>query len=75
MYKKHTKKDLLTCNSASSILTVLQEQVQKLTMSLSAYTKGGQGTRWLDPTVKVLHALSETLERVSLSYASAHELV
>lgn len=44
-------------------------------MSLSAYTKGRQGTRWLDSTVKDLHVLSETLERVSLLYASAHELV
>ena len=63
-YKKRTKKDLLTdpladrlesCNSASSILTVLREQVQELNESQRNKTK------WLDPIVNVLHAFSETL--------------
>jgi hypothetical protein len=63
-YKKRTKNDLLThpladrlkaCDSASSILTVLQEQVQELNESQP------NNTRWLDPTVNVLHAFSETL--------------
>jgi hypothetical protein len=63
-YKKRTKKDLLThpladrfeaCNSANSILTVLQEQVQELNESQR------NNTKWLDPTVNVLHAFSETL--------------
>ena len=63
-YKKRTKKDLLThpladqlkaCDSATSILTVLQEQVQELNESQPSNTK------WLDPTVNVLHTFSETL--------------
>jgi hypothetical protein len=63
-YKKRTKNDLLThpladrlkdCDSASSILTVLQEQVQELNESQRSNTK------WLDPTVNVLLAFSETL--------------
>ena len=63
-YKKRTKKDPLahpladrleTCDSANSILTVLREQVQELNESQSSNTK------WLGPTVNVLHAFSETL--------------
>ena len=63
-YKKRTKNDLLkhpladrfeTCDSASSILTVLQEQVQELNESRR------NNTKWLDPTVNVLLAFSETL--------------
>ena len=63
-YKKRTNNDLLThpladrleaCDSASSILTVLQEQVQELNQSQRSNTK------WLDPTVNVLHTFSETL--------------
>ena len=63
-YKKRTKNDLLThpladrfeaCNSASSFLTVLREQVEELNESLR------NNTKWLDPTVNVLHAFSETL--------------
>ena len=66
-YKKRTKNDLLThpladqlevCNSTSSILTVLQEQVQELNQS---QRRNEKWTRWLDPTVKVLHAFSDTL--------------
>ena len=63
-YKKCTKKDLLkhpladrlqACNSPSNILTVLQEQVQELNESQRSNTK------WLDPTVNVLHTFSEKL--------------
>jgi hypothetical protein len=63
-YKKRTKNDLLThpladrlkaCNSASSILTVLQELVQEFNQSQR------RNTTWLDPTVNVLLAFSETL--------------
>ena len=66
-YKKRTKKDLLThplagrletCDSANRILTVLQEQVQELNQS---QRRNERWTRWLDPTVKVLYAFSETL--------------
>jgi hypothetical protein len=63
-YKKRTKNDLLThpladrleaCGSASSILTVLQEQVRELNESQRSNQK------WLDPTVNVLLAFSETV--------------
>ena len=63
-YKKRTKNDLLThpladrfeaCDSAGSMLTVLQEQVQELNESQRSNTK------WLDPTVNVINAFSETL--------------
>ena len=66
-YKRRTKEDLLTlplagrleaCKLASSILIVLQEQVQGLNQS---QRQNERWTRWLDPTVKVLHAFSETL--------------
>src|SRR6266576_4951415 len=72
-YEKRTKKDLLahplasqlqTCDSHSSILIVLQQQVQELNRS---QTSDERLTKWLDPTVKVLYTLSETLgEGVSL---------
>ena len=63
-YQKRTKNDLLThplarrfedCDSASSILAVLQEQAQELNQSQRSNTK------WLNPTVNVLNAFSETL--------------
>ena len=66
-YKKRTKKDLPThplahqleaCESSSSILGVLQQQVQQVDQS---QRRNERWTRWLDPTVKVLHAFSETL--------------
>ena len=67
VYEKRTKKDLLThplaaqlqhCNTPSSILDVLQQQVQELNQSQGRNEKW---TRWLDPTVKVLYAFSVTL--------------
>jgi hypothetical protein len=66
-YKKRTKNDLLThpladrlkaCDSASSIRTVLQEQVQELNRSERS------NTEWLDPTVNVIQTFSETLGEV-----------
>jgi len=72
-YEKRTKKDLLAhplaaqlqaCDSPSAVLTVLQLQVQGLHQSQSG---NDRWTRWLDPTVDVLYAFSETLgEGVSL---------
>ena len=68
-YKKRTNKDLLThpladrlepCDSANSILGVLQDQVQELNQS---QRRDETWTRWLDPTVKVLHTFSETLRK------------
>ena len=72
-YGKRTKTDLIahplaiqlqTCNSPTAILTVLQQQVQGLDQSRSS---DDRWTKWLDPTVSILYALSETLgEGVSL---------
>jgi hypothetical protein len=72
-YEKRTKNDLLAhplaaelqdCNSPSAILAVLHQQVQGLDQSPSS---DDRWTKWLDPTVNVLHTLSDTLaEGVSL---------
>jgi hypothetical protein len=73
IYEKHTKKDLLShplaaqlqaCNSPSEILDVLHQQVQELDQSRDSRDRL---IKWLDPTVNVLYAFSETLgEGVSL---------
>ena len=66
-YKKRTKNDLLahplavklqSCNTPSAILDILQQQIQGLDQSQS---RDDQWTRWLDPTVNVLLALSKPL--------------
>jgi hypothetical protein len=66
-YEKRTKKDLLAhplasqlqaCDSPSAILAVLQQQVQGLDQSRSS---DDRWTKWLDPTVNVLFAVSATL--------------
>ena len=66
-YQRRTKKDLLThplaaqlqaCDSPSSILVLLRQQVQELDRSQSSDVRL---TKWLDPTVNVLYALSDTL--------------
>jgi hypothetical protein len=64
-YKKRTKNDLTThplatqlqsCNnSPTAILAVLQQLVQDSSSS------DGRWSRWLDPTVNVIYALSSTL--------------
>jgi hypothetical protein len=69
-YKKRTKNDLLThplvvqlqsCTSSSAVLALIHQQLQGL------QTDDDRLTRWLDPTVRVLYAFSETLgEGVSL---------
>jgi hypothetical protein len=69
-YKKRTKNDLLahplvgqlqTCTSSSAVLALIHQQVQGLQRD------DDRLTRWLDPTVRVLYAFSETLgEGVSL---------
>jgi hypothetical protein len=72
-YEKRTKSDLLAhplaaqlqdCNSLSSIIAIIHQQVQQFQQS----REGDEGlTKWLDPTVKVLYSLSGTLgEAVSL---------
>jgi hypothetical protein len=72
-YERRTKKDLIAhplaaqlqaCDTHSSILIVLQQQVQELNQTQSSDERL---TKWLDPTVKVLYTFSETLgEGVSL---------
>jgi len=72
-YEKRTKKDLLahplasklqTCDSPSSILAVLQSQVDDLDQDRKSDERL---TKWLSPTVNVLLAFSGTLgEGVSL---------
>jgi hypothetical protein len=66
-YQRRTKKDLLihplaaqlqACDSPNSILVLLQQQVQDLDRSQS---NNDRLTKWLDPTVNVLYALSDTL--------------
>ena len=63
-YKKRTKNDLLqhplahrlqACDSSSSVLALLQGQLQELNESQCSNKK------WLDPIVNVLHAFSETV--------------
>lgn len=72
-YKRRTKEDLLThplanqlevCDSASRILSVLQEQVEELNQS---QRRNERWTRWLYPTVKVLHAFGKDVTHVCLS--------
>ena len=65
-YERRTKNDLLAhplaaelqdCNSPSAILAVLHQQVQ----GLQSPSSDDRWTKWLDPTVNVLHTLSDTL--------------
>jgi hypothetical protein len=67
-YEKQTKEDLLShplaaqlqaCDSPSAILDVLHQQVQELDQSQNSHERL---TKWLDPTVNVLYALSGTIE-------------
>jgi hypothetical protein len=66
-YERRLKKDLRNhplaaqlqdCKSPDNILDVLQQQVDELNRSRR---RNENWTRWLDPTVKVLHAFSGTL--------------
>jgi hypothetical protein len=66
-YERRTKNDLVAhplaaqlqaCDSPGAILAVLQQQVQELNQSRITDERW---TRWLDPTVNVLYALSATL--------------
>ena len=72
-YENRTKNDLLAhplaaqlqdCSSPSAVLAVLRQQVPGLDQSSS---NDDRWNKWLDPTVNVLHTLSDTLgEGVSL---------
>ena len=66
-YKKKTGKDLTThplaaeikgCASPEAILTVLEGKAKELNRSRSSDERL---TKWLDPTVNILNALSATL--------------
>ena len=66
-YKRRTRSDLLahplvielqSCNSTSAILAVLHQQLEDLDHSRRADERW---SRWLDPTINVLYALSSTL--------------
>jgi hypothetical protein len=68
-YKKRTKNDLLahplvtelqSCNSPSTILAVLQQQLHWQGLDKSRRSDD-RWTRWLGPTVNVLYTLSGTL--------------
>ena len=72
-YERRTRSDLLAhplvaqlqdCNSVGAILDIVHQQVQEFHQS----REGDESlTKWLDPTVKVLYSLSNTLgEGVSL---------
>ncbi|KAI0274465.1 hypothetical protein BGY98DRAFT_1178397, partial [Russula aff. rugulosa BPL654] len=78
VYKKRTKMDPLThpladwlkaCDSASSILTVLQQHVQELNQSQR------NNLKWLHPTVNVLHAFSKPLGEVVGSVFSPAKVI
>ena len=66
-YKKRTKTDLVahplvaqlqSCNSPNDIIAILQQQVQALDQSRSSDERW---SRWLNPTVNVIYALSSTV--------------
>jgi hypothetical protein len=69
VYEKRTKKDLLahplatqlqTCDSPAAILAVLQQQLEVGGLDQSR-SGDDRWTKWLDPTVNVLFALSATV--------------
>jgi hypothetical protein len=81
-YKKKTSKDLTThplaiqmkgCDSPEAILTVLEGKANELNRSRSSDERL---TKWLNPTVNILNALSATLGQgaslVSYSMHSCH---
>ncbi|KAH9073579.1 hypothetical protein EDB83DRAFT_83863 [Lactarius deliciosus] len=77
-YKKKTKNDLLAhplaaqlqaCNSPADILAILQDKVEELDQSRSADERL---SRWLNPTINVLFALSATLgEGIGIVFSPA----
>ncbi|KAH8986677.1 hypothetical protein EDB92DRAFT_1818168 [Lactarius akahatsu] len=75
-YEKTTKKDLLAhplsaqlqaCDSPADILSVLQGSVKEFDQSRRADERL---SRWLSPTIKVLHAFSATLGELAFSPAN-----
>jgi hypothetical protein len=66
-YKRKTKKDLTShpllprlqsCHSPEAILTILREQISEFNQSQNEEDKL---TKWVEPTVNVLYALSSTV--------------
>ncbi|KAH9044056.1 hypothetical protein EDB83DRAFT_1576028 [Lactarius deliciosus] len=75
-YEKKTKKDLLkhplsvqlqACHSSADILSVLQDTVEEFDQSRRA---DETLSRWLNPTINVLHAFSATLGELAFSPAN-----
>ena len=71
-YKKRTRKDLRdhplsaqlqACDSPTSILALLQQQLEGLDQSQSTDERW---TKWLDPTIHVLLTFSQTMGTVGL---------
>ena len=71
-YKKRTKNDLRdhplaaelqACDSPTSIIAVLQQQLEGLDQSQSTDERW---TKWLDPTIHVLLTFSQTVGTVGL---------
>ena len=72
-YKKKTRQDLTAhplaaqlqkCDSPAAILAILQDQVDQFNQTRSSDERL---QRWLNPTISVLHAFSETIgEGISL---------
>ncbi|KAH9011718.1 hypothetical protein EDB83DRAFT_353024 [Lactarius deliciosus] len=77
-YNKNTKQDLTahplaarlqTCDSPAAILTILQEQIDQFKQSRSADERL---QKWLNPTINVLYAFSQTLgEGIGLVFSPA----
>ncbi|KAI9438464.1 hypothetical protein BJY52DRAFT_547531 [Lactarius psammicola] len=77
-YRKKTKQDLTThplttqlqaCDSPAAILTILQDQVDQFNQS---QTGDERLHKWLDPTINVLYAFSQTLsEGIGLVFSPA----
>ena len=72
-YKKKTKKDirshlllpkLQTCNSPDAVLAVLREQIPVFDQSHGTSSTSDGLTKWLNPTVNVLYAFSESIGAV-----------
>ncbi|KAH8984849.1 hypothetical protein EDB92DRAFT_2116965 [Lactarius akahatsu] len=80
-YQKQTRKDLLahplasqfqSCDSASAILTVLQDQVREFDQ---AHSGDERLTKWLIPTVNVLYVFSAAVsEGVGLVFSPARAI-
>ena len=69
-YKRKTKKDIRshpllpkfqTCNSPDAVLVTLREQIPVFNQSHGRSGTSDRLTKWLNPTVNVLYAFSESI--------------